>query len=126
VIVLGIDTSTEQTSIALGTEREIAGEARFAGSRKHDDVVPAIERLLDSATVQAETSGVLRQTLENLRVFQYESMEGDLRVQGTGGHVDLSLRGRKRLGIFPAAVEAINFRNVPLSVLARTLGRSHP
>ena len=47
MIVLGIDTSTEQTSVALGTEREIAGEARFAGARRHDDVVPAIERLLE-------------------------------------------------------------------------------
>ena len=47
MIVLGIDTSTEQTSVALGTEREISGEARFAGARRHDDVVPAIERLLE-------------------------------------------------------------------------------
>ena len=47
VIVLGIDTSTEQTSVALGTEREIVGTARFAGVRRHDDVVPAIERLLE-------------------------------------------------------------------------------
>jgi hypothetical protein len=88
--------------------------------------IDAIERLLASATVQAEGTGVLRQTLENLKVFQYESLEGDLRVHGSAGHMDLSLRGRKRLGIFPAAVEAINFRNVPLTVLARTLGRSDP
>src|SRR4029453_8347298 len=47
VIVLGIDTSTDQTSVALGTEREIVGTARFAGVRRHDDVVPAIERLLE-------------------------------------------------------------------------------
>ncbi len=46
MIVLGIDTSTEQTSVALGTEHEIVGTARFAGARKHDDVVPAMERLL--------------------------------------------------------------------------------
>jgi tRNA threonylcarbamoyladenosine biosynthesis protein TsaB len=46
VIALGLDTSTDQTSIALGTEQEILGTARFAGARKHDDVVPAIERLL--------------------------------------------------------------------------------
>lgn len=88
--------------------------------------IDVIERLLDSAAVQAETTGVLRQALENLRVFPYESMEGDLRAQGPAGYLDLSLRGRKRLGIFPAAVEAINFRNVPLHLLARTLGRSNP
>jgi tRNA threonylcarbamoyladenosine biosynthesis protein TsaB len=46
VIVLGIDTSTEQTSIALGTEHAIIGATGFAGARRHDDVVPAIERLL--------------------------------------------------------------------------------
>ena len=45
MIVLGIDTSTEQTSVALGTEQEILGTARFAGVRRHDDVVPAIERV---------------------------------------------------------------------------------
>jgi hypothetical protein len=88
--------------------------------------IDVIERLLDSAAVQAETTGVLSQALENLRVFPYESMKGELRAQGADGYVDLSLRGRKRLGIFPAAVEAINFRNVPLRVLARTLGRSTP
>jgi tRNA threonylcarbamoyladenosine biosynthesis protein TsaB len=47
VIVLGIDTSTNVTSVALGGEHEVLGEVRFAGARKHDDVVPAIERLLD-------------------------------------------------------------------------------
>lgn len=46
MIVLGIDTSTEQTSIAVGTEMEILATTRFAGARKHDDVMPAIERLL--------------------------------------------------------------------------------
>ena len=30
----------QQTSVALGTEREIVGTARFAGVRRHDDVVP--------------------------------------------------------------------------------------
>ena len=47
MIVLGIDTSTEQTSVALGTEREILGTVRFAGVHRHDDVMPAIERLLE-------------------------------------------------------------------------------
>lgn len=88
--------------------------------------IDVIERLLASGAVEAETTGVLRQALENLRVFQYEAMEGDLRARGAAGYLDLTLRGRKRLGIFPAPVEAINFRNVPLHVLARTLGRSNP
>jgi len=46
VIVLGIDTSTAVTSIALGTQQAILGSASFAGARKHDEVVPAIEQLL--------------------------------------------------------------------------------
>lgn len=46
MIVLGIDTSTAVTSVALGTEHEIVGAVSFAGARKHDDVVPAIEQLL--------------------------------------------------------------------------------
>jgi tRNA threonylcarbamoyladenosine biosynthesis protein TsaB len=57
VIVLGIDTSTEQTSIALGTEHEIIGTTRFAGARKHDDVVPAIERLLAWTGVELSRVG---------------------------------------------------------------------
>jgi hypothetical protein len=57
VIVLGIDTSTDQTSVALGTEREIVGTARFAGVRRHDDVVPAIERLLEWTGIELEHVG---------------------------------------------------------------------
>src|SRR5512132_2766039 len=57
VIVLGIDTSTEQTSVALGTEREIVGTARFAGVRRHDDVVPAIERLFEWTGIELEHVG---------------------------------------------------------------------
>src|SRR5262245_24350656 len=47
VIVLGIDTSTSQTSVALGAQGELVAAAQFAGVRKHDDVVPAVERLLE-------------------------------------------------------------------------------
>ncbi len=46
MIVLGIDTSTDRTSVALGTEQEVLATTGFAGVRRHDDVVPAIERLL--------------------------------------------------------------------------------
>ncbi|HEY7661132.1 MAG TPA: tRNA (adenosine(37)-N6)-threonylcarbamoyltransferase complex dimerization subunit type 1 TsaB [Actinomycetota bacterium] len=47
MIVLGIDTSTTQTSVALGTENELVAAASFVGARRHDDVVPAIDRLLE-------------------------------------------------------------------------------
>jgi hypothetical protein len=82
--------------------------------------IEAIEKLLDSAMVQEESSGILRQTLENLRVFEYASLEGDLRVRRGQGYLDLTLLGKKRFGIFPAPVKAINLRNVPLALLQRT------
>jgi tRNA threonylcarbamoyladenosine biosynthesis protein TsaB len=46
VIVLGIETSTPQTSVALGTEREILGAVQFTGKIRQDSVVPTLERLL--------------------------------------------------------------------------------
>jgi tRNA threonylcarbamoyladenosine biosynthesis protein TsaB len=47
MIVLGIDTSTSQTSVALWANGEVVGAMKFAGIRRHDDVVPAVERLLE-------------------------------------------------------------------------------
>ena len=46
MIVLGIDTSTNVTSVAIGNEQATLGSATFAGARKHDDVAPAVEQLL--------------------------------------------------------------------------------
>lgn len=85
--------------------------------------IEAIEGLLASTAVEVESTGLLRQTLENLRVFAYESLDGELRAVDGQGTVDLSIRGRRRLGLFPGPVQAINFRNVPLDVLVSTLDR---
>ena len=85
--------------------------------------IEAIEGLLASAAVEVESTGLLRQTLENLRVFEYESLDGELRAADGQGTVDLSIKGRRRLGLFPGPVQAINFRNVPLDVLGSTLDR---
>jgi tRNA threonylcarbamoyladenosine biosynthesis protein TsaB len=57
VIVLGIDTSTNQTSVALGTERGPLATAQFEGVRRHDDVVPAIERLLEWTGLELSSLG---------------------------------------------------------------------
>ncbi|HET9249180.1 MAG TPA: tRNA (adenosine(37)-N6)-threonylcarbamoyltransferase complex dimerization subunit type 1 TsaB, partial [Actinomycetota bacterium] len=57
MIVLGIDTSTEQTSIALGTEHAIICAIGFAGARKHDDLAPSIERLLGWTGVELSHVG---------------------------------------------------------------------
>lgn len=46
VIVLGIETSTPQTSVALGSETAILASTRLTGPARQDAVVPAIEHLL--------------------------------------------------------------------------------
>jgi tRNA threonylcarbamoyladenosine biosynthesis protein TsaB len=47
VIVLGIETSTPQTTVALGNERGIIGAALLSGSQAHHEVVvPNIEHLM--------------------------------------------------------------------------------
>ena len=61
MIVLGIDTATPQTSIALGTERgTIAEMALSVGARSHEEiVVPAVEHLLKwSDTSLRHVSGI--------------------------------------------------------------------
>jgi tRNA threonylcarbamoyladenosine biosynthesis protein TsaB len=57
MIVVGIDTSTDRTSVALGTEHELLAAAGFAGVHRHDDVVPALERLLSWTGVELEHVG---------------------------------------------------------------------
>ena len=47
MIVLGIETSTPQTTVALGNERGIIGAALLSGSQAHHEVVvPNIEHLM--------------------------------------------------------------------------------
>ncbi len=46
MIVLAIETSTPQTSVALGTEHEILGATQLTAKARQDAVVPAIEHLL--------------------------------------------------------------------------------
>jgi tRNA threonylcarbamoyladenosine biosynthesis protein TsaB len=57
VIVLGIDTATEQTSVALGSETGPIADARFAGPSKQDELVPAIEQLLRWAGLELGNVG---------------------------------------------------------------------
>jgi tRNA threonylcarbamoyladenosine biosynthesis protein TsaB len=45
VIVVGIETSTPQTSVAIGTERELLGSISVAGKARQESVTPALERL---------------------------------------------------------------------------------
>jgi tRNA threonylcarbamoyladenosine biosynthesis protein TsaB len=46
VIVLGIETSTPYTSVAIGTEREVLAATQLTAKARQDAVVPAIEHLL--------------------------------------------------------------------------------
>ncbi len=83
--------------------------------------IDALKKLL--AYAESDPTGILRRTLESLSVFSYESLAGDIRVGPQGGRVNLSLEGRKRFGLFPGPVRAINFQNVPLSILVKTFGQ---
>ena len=46
VIVLGIDTSTPQTSVAIGSDIEIFASVSIAGRSRQESVTPALEQLL--------------------------------------------------------------------------------
>jgi len=46
VIVIGIDTSTSQTSVAVGTENEILAKASVAGPARQESVTPLLQELL--------------------------------------------------------------------------------
>jgi tRNA threonylcarbamoyladenosine biosynthesis protein TsaB len=46
VIVVGIETSTPQVSVAIGTEREILGRVQILGRARQESVTPALDQLL--------------------------------------------------------------------------------
>lgn len=106
-----------------GAERGVTAVIQVASETGGSVDVEILEALLASEAVRTESTGLLRRTLENLRAFEYESLEGEIRWRDGAGHTDLTLKGRKRFGIFPGPVAAINIRNMPLSVLVRTVGR---
>jgi hypothetical protein len=85
--------------------------------------VEAIEKLISSGQMPADTLGLVSQVLQNLRVFRYSSLDAEVRVSRSGGHVNLTIEGKKRLGLFPPPVKEINFANVPLSLLASMFAR---
>src|SRR5262249_60435631 len=82
------------------TDKGLAAVLQLASDGGGEVSIEPIQRLLDSAAVQAETTGILQQMLRNLRVFDYESLQGTLTWTEGAGHIDLSLKGKKRLGIF--------------------------
>jgi tRNA threonylcarbamoyladenosine biosynthesis protein TsaB len=46
VIVLGIDTSTPQTSVAIGNDREVLASISIAGKTRQESVTPALQQML--------------------------------------------------------------------------------
>ena len=58
MLVLGIETSTEQTAVALGTEQGIVAGAMLAAARPGGEmVIPAIEHLLAWSNVSLSSLG---------------------------------------------------------------------
>lgn len=101
----------------------VAGGRVDSGEEGGEISIAALQRLIEASAVQNEATGLLRRTLQNLRVFRYASLDGELRWSQGDGRLDLTIRGKKRFWIFPAPVEAINIKNMPLSVLTRGLPR---
>ena len=57
MIVIGIDTSTPQTSVAIGTEREVLASVSIAGRARQEAVTPALQQLLAWSGVELHQVG---------------------------------------------------------------------
>ena len=57
MIVVAIDTSTPQVSVAIGTEQEILGRVQVAGRARQESVTPALQQLLAWTGVSLEQVG---------------------------------------------------------------------
>ena len=57
VIVLGIDTSTPQTSVAIGSDIEILASVSIAGRSRQESVTPALQQLLAWSGLELERIG---------------------------------------------------------------------
>jgi tRNA threonylcarbamoyladenosine biosynthesis protein TsaB len=59
MIVVGIDTSTPQTSVAVGTENEILAKASVAGAARQESVTPLLRDLLErSGLTLSQVGGI--------------------------------------------------------------------
>ncbi|HSL12487.1 MAG TPA: tRNA (adenosine(37)-N6)-threonylcarbamoyltransferase complex dimerization subunit type 1 TsaB [Actinomycetota bacterium] len=57
MIVVGIDTSTPQISVAIGSEREILGRIQISGRARQETVTPALRQLLEWTGVELSHVG---------------------------------------------------------------------
>ncbi len=96
---------------------------RFEVPRGGTVNIELLNRLLVHA--QADPTGILRQTLENLTAFEYKDAAAEVHSAADDLRVSLTLRGRERLLILPPKVREINIRNMPLSFVARQFPGLH-
>lgn len=57
MIVVGIETSTPQTSVAIGTENEILARASVAGAARQESVTPLLQQLLRGCDLTLDQVG---------------------------------------------------------------------
>ena len=57
MIVVGIETSTPQTSVAIGTENEILARASVAGAARQESVTPLLQQLLRGSDLTLVAGG---------------------------------------------------------------------
>jgi tRNA threonylcarbamoyladenosine biosynthesis protein TsaB len=57
MIVVAIETSTPQTSVAIGSDRQIVGSVSVAGQARQEAVTPALEQLLEWTGVRLSQVG---------------------------------------------------------------------
>ena len=57
MIVVGIETSTPQTSVAIGTENEILARASIAGAARQESVTPLLHQLLGGSDLTLSQVG---------------------------------------------------------------------
>jgi tRNA threonylcarbamoyladenosine biosynthesis protein TsaB len=57
VIVVGIETSTPQTSVAIGSDREILASVSLAGKARQESVTPALDHLCSWCGVELSQVG---------------------------------------------------------------------
>ncbi len=101
MIVLGIETSTPHTSIAVGTEREILAAMQLTGRSRQDLVVPALEHLL-------EWSGLDLHAVSGVTVGLGPGLFTGLRVGVGAGKTLAQVLGVPIVGI--GSLDALAFR----------------
>jgi tRNA threonylcarbamoyladenosine biosynthesis protein TsaB len=57
MIVVAIETSTSQTSVAIGSDRQTVGSVSVAGQARQESVIPALEQLLEWTGVRLDQVG---------------------------------------------------------------------